>query len=199
MYDTKFEEYEMMIGNSYQENVYYLLQKYGGVIDDYYREKSYERFLNNEIKHITKGKYSRTNDGLVVHHINENKYLNLVDKDFIMANKYPYELQRKEQLVYCDLFEHLILHAIISNETNGKFGAPGYCAYIFPMVFEWFSYERLPQSQWKLNCYNKAYLPKDLTRKLLVKIDQLLPKQYQSSYEFLTMDEEDYYILKAEE
>lgn len=35
MYDTKFEEYEMMIGNSYQENVYYLLQKYGGVIDDY--------------------------------------------------------------------------------------------------------------------------------------------------------------------
>ena len=33
-------------------------------IDDYYREKSYERFLNNEIKHITKGKYSRTNDGV---------------------------------------------------------------------------------------------------------------------------------------
>ena len=54
---------------TYSQAVAYLLNKYGAVTDDYYKEKSYTRFLNGEIKSITKGKYTRSSEGLYCHHI----------------------------------------------------------------------------------------------------------------------------------
>src|SRR5699024_44551 len=117
----KLEEYKNLLTKTYDEAVEYLLQKYGPATDDYYREKSYERFLSGKIKSITKGDYTRTSEGLFCHHIDEKEALNLSNVFFIKNFKYSFELQKKERLVFCDLIEHTILHVLISKETIFKF------------------------------------------------------------------------------
>lgn len=102
----KLTNYEKLLSFPYDEAVEALLEKYGPVIDDYFREKSYQRFFNNEIKSITKGKFLRTSEGLYCHHICENKYHNLTNIDFCREQNAPYEVHKKENLVYCDLIEH---------------------------------------------------------------------------------------------
>ena len=181
-----------MLTLSYDAAVEILKFKYGTGLDDYYREKSYKRFLKKEIKSITKGKYQRTSEGLYCHHIDENKYLNISNKDFIFRKKYPYDIQRKERLVYCDIFEHLILHALIAKETSGKFGVMGYVAYIYPMVVEWYiGQEKLFEKKWMITCYQRAYLEPEQTRQLLKKINPLLPKEYQTEGEIVYVTQEE--------
>ena len=109
-YTAKYNEYSQLLDATYSQAVAYLLNKYGAVTDDYYKEKSYTRFLNGEIKSISKGKYTRASEGLYCHHISEDKFQNLSDLRFISEFKYSYNVQKKENLVYCDLIEHLILH-----------------------------------------------------------------------------------------
>ena len=46
---VKLAYYESLLENSYAEAVAQLKEKYGTVEDDYFREKSYERFLNGKI------------------------------------------------------------------------------------------------------------------------------------------------------
>lgn len=71
---SNYEEYENLLSKfNYDEAVEFLLQKYGSAQDDYFRENSYQRFLKKEIKNITKGKFSRTSEGLYCHHIDEKK------------------------------------------------------------------------------------------------------------------------------
>lgn len=105
---------------SYLDAVNILLKKYGGSIEDYFKEQSYNRFLNGETKSISKGKISRTNEGLYFHHIDENRYLNLSNLGFIKVQKPPFSVQQKDRLVYCDLIEHIILHTLITKETKKK-------------------------------------------------------------------------------
>lgn len=163
---------------SYQEAVNALLDKYGPVQDDYFREKSYGRFLRGEIKTITKGKASRTDKGLYVHHFWENTYLNLGDTWFIRENKPPFDYQRAENLVFCDAFEHLILHALISKETGAKLGFPGYHNYLYPMCDNWYLEENPPRGkQWMMNCYSKAFLSPIQARQVLKKADELIPEK----------------------
>src|SRR5699024_11101712 len=102
-----------------------LLQKYGHALDDYYREASYVRFMQGEIKNITKGKYSRTSEGLYCHHIDEIKILKISDQSFIKRDNIPFRHQKRERLIYCDLIEHTILHVLITKETSNEFGLPG--------------------------------------------------------------------------
>ena len=137
-YSDKLNEYLSLLELTYTEAVQYLLSKYGPATVDYYSEQSYERFLRGEIKSITKRKYSRTQEGLYCHHIDENKFENLSNINFIRVNKYPFKYQTKDRLVYCDLFEHLILHTLIAKETLGKFGLRGYFSYIEPMIKDWY-------------------------------------------------------------
>lgn len=173
----------MVVGNyqyyngllSYRELVQLLIKKYGEVTDDFFREKSYARFLNEEIKTPAKGKYSRALEGLYCHHIFENKYENIGNLEFIRAYKYPYELQRKANLVYCDLVEHLILHVLIMKETNGKFGPQGFKFFIRPMVVDWYIEKRKkPKREWYLAVFNRSFLFKDDATKLLKNIDLIL-------------------------
>lgn len=144
---TRLIHYDYLLSLTYAEAVKLLLERHGNSSDDYYREKSYDRFLKREIKTITRGKYSKTSEGLFCHHIAENKYLNLSDTLYILRNKYSFELQKKEQLVYCDLFEHIILHALIAKETEGKYGTPGYDTYLYPMIVEWYVGRVKPQKK----------------------------------------------------
>lgn len=172
--ENKLNYYKNLLNLSYNEAIELLLKKHGPVKDDYFREKSYARFLNKEIKKITKGKYSKTDQGLYCHHIAEDKYLNLSNNEHIIKNKYPFELHKKENLVYCDLFEHLILHAIIAKDSNGELGFPGYEVYLQPMVYDWYIKQKIPKPEWMKNCYYKAYLTPDDTKIILDYIDLYL-------------------------
>jgi len=96
----------------YETLVEYLLVKYGGAIGDY--------FSTPECK--TKNKKAvRTAEGLYCHHIDEDKGGNLSNP--CSARRQPFEWQKKERLVYCNLLEHLILHikiAILRQKTKFK-------------------------------------------------------------------------------
>src|SRR5699024_220646 len=98
---NKYKEYWNLLSKTYEEAVKFLLNKYGPAQDDYFREKSYQRFMNGEIKNITKGKFSRTKEGLYCHHIDQIKWLKVSDQYFVRKFNIPYEHQRKDKLVYC--------------------------------------------------------------------------------------------------
>lgn len=163
-----------LLNLSYSQLVQYLIKKYGEVLDEFYREKSYQRFLNKEIKSITRGKYSRAKEGLYCHHILENKYENISSKDFIAHFKYPYEYHKKENLVYCDLIEHLILHVLITKETKGEYGVRGLCVYLKPTIKEWYIDEYEPKKEWMKVAKEKASLSKHYILKLFSNIDEKL-------------------------
>ncbi|MGX0039989.1 hypothetical protein ACUXJN_000496 [Staphylococcus capitis] len=173
-YQQKYNNYVELLNLTYEEVTDYLKNKYGEVIDDYFREKSYLRFLNGEIKNITKGKYSRAKEGLYCHHIYEDKFLNLSNQSFIGDYKYDFEYQRKENLVYCDLFEHIILHALIMMKTNVDLGFPGYVIYLKPKIQDWYINKIDPKPFWMKQCKERAYLPTSLVEDLLSKIEDKL-------------------------
>lgn len=192
--NQKLADYNRLLALSYEEMVHYLLNKYGASKDDYFREKSYERFLKKEIKSITRGNYSRTAEGLFCHHVAEDRYLNLANKEFILKYKYPFALHTKDKLVFCDLFEHLILHALIAKETNGAYGLPGYDAYLHPRIVEWYIGQVRPQKmEWAKKCYERAYLSSDETRQLLTNTELLLPLQFQNKKEIVYISPENIY------
>ena len=88
---------------SYDELTKYLIEKYGPAKVDYFCTPSC-RSRNNAV--------SRTKDGLLCHHIDEDKGGNLSNPTSAAAQ--PYEWQKKERLVYCNYIEHLILHIKIA-------------------------------------------------------------------------------------
>lgn len=166
---SRVNDYYKLLELSYDEAVEHLLNKYGAVIDDYYREKSYVRFLKGEIKSVAKGKFTRTSDGLYTHHIDEFTKLNLANYGYIKQFKYSFEYQKKERLVYCDLIEHAILHVLIIKETHRNDShfdpfeyslsrPPGYNTHLQPNIILWYIDENIPKKQWEINCYNKAFL-----------------------------------------
>ena len=88
---------------TYEELLSYLLQKYGGAVCDY--------FATPECKSKNK-KVTRTAEGLYCHHMDEDKGWNLSNS--AQAQMQPFEWQKKERLVYCNIIEHLILHMKIA-------------------------------------------------------------------------------------
>jgi len=97
------DEIRRQMGMTYYELQSYLLEKYGPVQYDY--------FANSECRSQSK-KLSRTKEGLYCHHIDEDKGGNLSDPQ--SAKLHPYQWQKKERLVYCNILEHLILHIKIA-------------------------------------------------------------------------------------
>ena len=172
----KLDGYLFLLNSSYSNAIEALLSKYGPTKDDYYRESSYSRFLKGEIKNITKGRYQRTKEGLYCHHIDEIEFENLSNKDFIQKHRYPYSYQTKDRLVYCDLIEHLILHALITKETNGNRGFTGYITYIRPMVNDWYLGQLDPKPEWMKVCKQRATLPTKQLNLLLTQIDIIINK-----------------------
>lgn len=166
--------YEFLLTLSYEEATQYLLNKHGEVSDDYFREISYERFLKGEITSITKGKYSKTSKGLYCHHIDENKYSNMSKLPVIKRYNYPFESQKKERLTYCDLFEHLILHALIIRETKGIYGVSGYKGYLYPDAENWYVKNNEPTLEWMRFCKNRAFLTQSDAKELLNKLDEFI-------------------------
>lgn len=173
-----YKEYENLLKMSYNETVEFLLKKYGPSKYDYFSEKSYRRFMNGEIKNITSGKYKRTSEGLYCHHIDEIKELKISDQWFIKENKIPFEYQRKERLVYCDLIEHATLHVLIIKEAPPELGAMGYDAYLKPMIEEWYVDKYIPKPEWMKACRQRAFLSDDEAILIVKMMEKSLGRTY---------------------
>ncbi len=171
-------EYMDLLSKNYAEALDLLLQKYGPVQDDYFREASYYRFMKGEIKSISKGKFTRTSEGLYCHHIDEIKWLKISDKDYVKKFNIPFETQRKDRLVYCDLIEHTILHVLITKETSFKYGYPGYGVYLKPIIEEWYLDEVKPNPEWMKKCYIKSFLTPQKAFNLLREMQKILEENY---------------------
>ncbi|WP_271400435.1 hypothetical protein [Salinicoccus roseus] len=172
---NKKDEYLVLLSKTYNEAIEFLLKKYGVAEDDYYREKSYERFLNGEIKKISKGKFARSLEGLECHHIAENKFLNMTNESYISAQNIPFRYHQKEKLVFCDVVEHTILHTLIAKETSLKLGSPGYITFLRPKIEDWYVKKIIPRkSKWHIACYHRAYITPEEAFDLLERMDSIL-------------------------
>lgn len=187
----RYNKYKSLLLKSYDEAVIYLLNKYGPANDDFFREKSYYRYLNGEIKNITKGKYSRTNEGLFCHHIDEIQELKISDQTFVKRNNIPFKYQKKDRLVYCDLIEHTILHILITKETSDEFGLPGYLTYLKPMIEDWYIEEIIPKPKWMKNCYAKSFLTPEEAINILNEMEHLIGMDYFNSLEEFYQEKQD--------
>ena len=78
----------------------YYVQKYGHPPKDY--------FVNENYKSTNAKVNSRTNEGLMIHHIDEDKAIMLSTKSYAQNN--PFAYQKRTRLVYCNYLEHLLLH-----------------------------------------------------------------------------------------
>lgn len=173
-----YKEYLDLLTKNYEEAVDWLLQKYAPAQDDYFRESSYQRFMNGEIKNITRGKASRTNEGLYCHHIDEIEWLKISDQNFVKEYKIPFENQRKNRLVYCDLIEHAILHVLIIKETSFEYGYPGYEAYLKKLIEEWYLDEKIPNPEWMKKCYIKSFLEPQKAFDMVKEMQKVIGESY---------------------
>lgn len=99
--------YESMLKMSYQDIVSALLKKYGFAKHNYFKDTACK--IKNPL-------VTRTNEGLFCHHIDEDKAIMLCNDKFAANN--PFEYQKADRLVYCNLLEHLLLHVKIAENPS---------------------------------------------------------------------------------
>ena len=103
------EEIKHLRTLKYYDLCKYLQNKYGIPDGDYFVSTSCAT-PNQKIK--------RTDEGLFIHHIKECEFPDLSKKE--MAILMPFEYQKASNLVYCNYFEHLLLHIDIVLEYMTK-------------------------------------------------------------------------------
>lgn len=147
-------EYEKVKNYTYLEYCDYLQKKYGIGLCDYMRPN----WTKNP-------KVTRTKDGLYVHHKYEDHAIMLGNPMFAQNN--PYEWQKKENLVYCNLLEHLLLHQLIceypaeNKNDNEDVGIGGVINYIVPELNDVYS-GWVPKQAWQQNCHRAIINNKDV-------------------------------------
>ena len=130
---------------TYSEYCDYLQEKYGIGLADY-MTKSFNK----------NSKCSRTSEGLIAHHKAEDKMIMLSTKAF--AEMCPYEWQLKENIVYCDYLEHLLLHVFICKYPSPEklpmadVGIGGVVNFIVPELNDLYS-GWVTKQPWRLKCH----------------------------------------------
>lgn len=117
----------------YNQAVDFLLKKYGCA--------QYNYFCNEKCA-SENSKASRSKEGLFLHHIDEDTYMNLSDRK--CAKLYPFEAQLANRLVYCNYLEHLILHIkifqkFLKNECPQP-ATTGLFLFMIPDINNFFAY-----------------------------------------------------------
>ena len=152
-------EYNIVKEYNYLEYCAYLQEKYGIGLCDYMRPS----WTKNS-------KISRTKDGLYVHHKYEDHAIMLSHPEY--AKKHPYEWQKKENLVYCNLLEHLLLHILICENSaevptqNELVGFGGVVNFIVPELNDVYS-GWVSKQPWQNNCHTVIINKKDVYMVLL--------------------------------
>lgn len=164
--DEMYLYYKGICAMKYEDLVEQLNLKYGEVKNDYFKLGPYERFINLEIKNIKKNKISRTSEGLYCHHVKENEASNLSNPKKLFTNKFDFIYQKKENLVYCDLVEHFIMHMLIAKETQGSYGTEGGLS-IFGQLKRWIIHNNEPSDLWMKQCKNVIELSSQQTMDII--------------------------------
>ena len=142
-------------------------------------------------------KCTRTKEGLVVHHKDEDKMIMLSTKE--IAEKFPFEWQTKEHLVYCDMLEHLLLHVLIckypSNEKVPGFdvGIGGASNFIIPELNDVYCGWKSSQ-KWQQCLHDKIIKDKEVYLVIIEKyiLEVLVPKKCDPRSFLLTSYNEKY-------
>ena len=148
------QEYEKVKNFTYLEYCDYLQQKYGIGLCNYMSE-SWKK----------NSKVTRTKDGLYVHHKYEDHAIMLGNPEY--AKKNPYEWQMKENLIYCDLLEHLLLHQLIceypaeNKNKSEQVGIGGVVNFIVPELNDVYS-GWVSKLTWQQNCHKVIINNKDV-------------------------------------
>ena len=168
------QEYLKVKDMTYLEYCDYLQNKYGIGLADY-MTKSYS--INAKCK--------RTKDGLVAHHKAEDKMILLSTREIAM--QFPLEWQSKENIVYCDYLEHLLLHVLICKYPSpdkvpeADVGIGGVINFIVPELNDLYSGWETNQA-WRKNLHDKVINDKEVYLAILkqfiddVAKDRELPK-----------------------
>lgn len=131
-HSSNINHYLQLMKMSYKEAVNEL-QEREQCQYDYFNRQSFKNLARRNFKSINKKdrmpnynkNRSKYSEGLVLHHVYEIKFKNLSYLKSI-RNHPDFMYQQKENLVYCNLLEHLILHGLIAKETKNKLGIGGY-------------------------------------------------------------------------
>lgn len=164
-YDFTVEEFEKIKNLTYLQYCDYLQNKYG--IGQYaYMYPSFNRNQNS----------SRTKEGLIAHHKMENRAIMLSNPEY--AKKWPYEWQLPENIVYCNMLEHLLLHILICKypepEPFQEVGIGGIIDFIVPELNDIYS-GHLSKQEYKQNQYKLILDKKDLYFEILNFMKKTLP------------------------
>lgn len=152
-------EYLKIKNFTYLEYCDYLQDKYGIGLSDY-MTKSYN----------PNPKCKRTKEGLIVHHKMEDTMIMLSEKRIAMIC--PFEWQEKQNIVYCDYLEHLLLHILICKYPSedkmplANVGVGGVINFIVPELNDLYSGWETKQA-WRKNCHDKVINNKDVYFELL--------------------------------
>lgn len=123
---------KQLLEMNYKEVVQVLIQKYGQPKKSYFHNNKYWNSNSSN---------SRTKEGLIIHHIDEDKAIMLSDKDF--AKLKPWGFQLPDRLVYCNLLEHLVLHIKIMEYghsiKHNNVGIGGVINFIIPQLNDMYS------------------------------------------------------------
>ena len=123
-------------------------------------------------------KVSRTKEGLYAHHKYEDHAIMLSHPEYAKNN--PYEWQKKENIVYCNLLEHLYLHILIcenpseSQNENEIVGFGGVVNFIVPELNDVYS-GWVSKQAWQNNCHNVIINDKE--------VYMILLKRFKESYD----------------
>ena len=168
----KMAAFEQVRGMTYVDYCDYLQAKYGIGRADYMTRS----FSKNQ-------KVSRTAEGLIAHHKAEDKMIMLSTKAF--AEKCPYDWQKKENIVYCDYLEHLLLHVLICKYPSpdrfplADVGIGGVVNFIVPELNDLYS-GWVTGQPWRLNCHKKVIDDKEVYLKILKIFVDYLQKEKSS-------------------
>lgn len=146
-------EFEKVRNMTYLEYCDYLQAKYGIGLADYMTKS----FNPNR-------KCKRTSEGLIAHHKAEDKAIMLSTKEF--AERCPFEWQSKENIVYCDMLEHLWLHILICkypspDRIDEDVGIGGAANFLIPELNDLYSGWQTNQ-EWRMKQHAKVINDKDV-------------------------------------
>lgn len=172
--EKDIEYYRHLLKLSYSDAVKQLKDVNGECKDDYYHEESFNNYINCENSKPVKG--GHIPKGWQMHHIDEDKVSNLSSLNKIKKDSeaQKFEHQKKERLVYCDLLEHIILHALIAEETNNNFGYGGYES-LYDQLNNWVKGTKIPEKPADKNYYERITLTKEEKVTLLGEIAEYVP------------------------
>lgn len=155
-------EYNKIKKYTYLEYCDYLQNKYGvGKYD--YMTKNFKK----------SNRASRTSEGLIAHHKMESVGIMLSNPTF--ARLYPYSWQLKENLVYFDYLEHLLLHILICElpkdiDNSFDVGIGDAINFIIPELNDYYS-GWVPKQNWKINCLKLVENQKEV---FLILVDRFI-------------------------